>query len=41
MTINGWFLILLEIWRLPFEIYLEFGACDLLFPVLPGSGVNF
>ncbi len=41
MTINCWFLILFEIWLLQFGIYLEFGACDLLFPVLTGSGVKF
>ena len=28
--------ILFEIWILKFGIYLEFGACDLLFPVYPG-----
>jgi hypothetical protein len=30
---NNWFLILFEIWILRFEIYLSFGACNLLFPV--------
>ncbi len=28
---------LFEIWLLPFGIYLEFGACDLSFPVCQGS----
>ena len=28
-------LILFEIWILQFGIYLQFGACNLLFPVYP------
>jgi hypothetical protein len=31
---------LFEIWILQLEICLEFGACNLLFPVCPGQGLR-
>jgi hypothetical protein len=32
----NWLLLLFEILKLRFGIYLFFGACNLLFPIYPG-----